>query len=113
MDYIDYRKKLGLAFDDNEKQKNFIAKIQVYVQSHRNKEFNEEQERTFCYKIGAECLLENENPLFMDFEPKIVGFQRLWLYLEPKKNQFEDFLATLIIFANFCFGNKREGREVV
>ena len=114
MDYIDYREKLGLAFNDKEKQKDFIAKIQVYFQSHRNKEFNEEQERTFCYEIGAECLLENKSIFDFGFDDaKPLGFQRILLYLEPKRKNFKDFLSTLVVFANFCFENKREGREVI
>lgn len=114
MDYYDYREKLGLAFNDSEKQEFFMTKIQVYLQSHDDYELTKEQERDFCYRIGKVCLKDNETEFNVDFlkhEPS--GFQRVWLYLKDKKNDFLDFLAAIVVFANTYDGEYEAQEELI
>lgn len=108
MDYISYRTILGVGFNDEDKQKIFMARMQVFLQANGKIPFTEKQERDFCYNVGMTCLLENR-PLIdlgLDFNnTDPVGLQRLWIYLS-KRNKFEDFLATVITFINNYSGTK-------
>ena len=112
MDYLDYLARLGIGFNDKEKQNIFINRIQVFLKSNITAPFSEAQERNFCYAIGMPCLLENK-PLFdFDFDnTDPVGYQRTWLYLR-QKSDFLDFLASLIIFANGYCGPKSQKNKV-
>lgn len=112
LDYIDYRKKLGLSFNDGDKIKFFTKKIKIYFQAHSNYIFSEQDEIDFCIKIGVDCLLHNP-PLFDigDKVGKAKGYSRVWLYLE-KKESFPDFLATLIIFTN-SIKDKKNKKELI
>ena len=114
MNYLDYREALGLCFNDKEKQKLFINRMQVYLQSQRLSKFAHEQEEKFCYDIGTPCLLHTD-PLEI-FNPTLTspsGFQRVWLYLAEKQNNFKDFLAALIVFANSYSGNVTTKKSVI
>ena len=114
MNYLDYREALGLCFNDKEKQKLFINRMQVYLQSQRLSEFAHEQEEKFCYDIGTPCLLHTD-PLEI-FNPTLTspsGFQRVWLYLDKKQNNFKDFLAALIVFANSYSGKATTKKSVI
>lgn len=114
MNYLDYRTALGIGFNDTEKQKLFINRMQVYLQSQRFSEFDNEQEENFCYEIGMPCLLHTD-PLEI-FNPTLTspsGFQRVWLYLSKKQSNFKDFLAALIIFANSYSGNATTKKSVI
>ena len=59
MDYIDYRKSLGLSFTDKDKKELFIKRIGVYMQSAENCPFEEQDEINFSYMIGEDYLLAN------------------------------------------------------
>lgn len=114
MNYLDYRTALGIGFNDTEKQKLFINRMQVYLQSQRFSEFDNEQEENFCYEIGMPCLLHTDPLEF--FNPTLTspsGFQRVWLYLSKKQSNFKDFLAALIIFANSYSGNATTKKSVI
>ena len=109
MDYMDYCQKLGIGFDDPKKQSIFISRIQLFLQSHSDIPFNENQENKMCYQIGTVSKLENKDPLDMNWDSKSpVGLQRVWLYLEERKNDFKEFLASLIIFYNTYSGAKKD-----
>ena len=103
MDYIDYRTKLGLGFDDKRKQDLFISRIQVFLQTNGSVPFLARHEAEFCYQIGEQCLL----PTNFSDDPNILmtahaGLQRVWLYL--KKKNFLDMLSCIVIFANTYIG---------
>ena len=114
MDYVDYREKLGIGFNEKEKQKVFINRIQVFLKAHGTSSFNEKQERAFCYAIAEQCSLDN-NPLFeINFDREDpTGYQRVWLYLKKKTDCFPDFLAALMIFANGYCGGKANSHKVI
>lgn len=109
MDYIDYREKLGIGFSDKEKQEQFIARMQIFLQAESDSGLlTENQERLFCYEIGVQCKLENRDPFdFSLADTTPSGFQRIWLYLSEKQRNFPSFLAALVIFANTYRGTKR------
>lgn len=109
MDYIDYREKLGVGFSDEEKQEQFVARIQVYLQGESDSHLlTEDQERLFCYEIGVQCKLKNKDPFdFTLGETAPSGFQRVWLYLCEYQNDFPAFLAALVTFANTYRGTKQ------
>lgn len=114
MNYLDYREALGICFNDEGKQKLFINRMQVYLQSHPTSIFNDEQEIGFCYAIGAICELNNDPYALADLQwDKPKGFQRVWLYLAEKQNNFKDFLAALIVFANSYSGNAITKKSVI
>ena len=52
MDYIDYRERLGLAFNDNEKQEIFITRVFSYLKNNYSVDFSQEDEKEFCYQVG-------------------------------------------------------------
>lgn len=100
MKFIDYKRRLGVAFSDIDKTKMFIAKIKSYIQSHSEYEFSEKEEVDFCINTASECLLYN--PPFIDFNDKIkttTGISRICFYLDKYKN-LSDYLAALMIFVN-------------
>lgn len=115
MDFIDYREKLGIGFSDKEKQTQFMARIQVYLQAKSDGGLlSEEQERSFCYEIGVQCKLENKDPFdFTLGDTSPSGFQRIWLYLCEKQKSFPSFLAALVVFANTYHGAKRVRNELI
>jgi len=109
MDYIDYREKLGLGFSDKEKQNIFISRIQVYFESRSNIQFTDGQEQKLCYAIGVARLIKHE------FIPDLdgpVGLQRVWLYLKQKKENFTDFLASLVFFYNTYEGGQNDRKDL-
>lgn len=116
MDYLDYRERLGIGLSDIEKQKQFINRIRVFVQARTDIEFNRIQENAFAYLIGEASIIENEllNSINMDFglnEP--INLQRVWYYLEKKQNNFIDFLATIVVFANNYSGKKEYKNRIL
>lgn len=116
MDYLDYRKRLGISFSDVEKQKQFINRIRVFVQTRTDIEFNRIQENAFAYLIGEASIIETEllNSIDMDFglnEP--INLQRVWYYLENKQNNFIDFLATIVVFVNNYSGKKEYKNRIL
>lgn len=114
MDYIEYCQKLGIGFDDQKKQMTFISRIQVFLQSHPDIPFSEKQENEMCYQIGMISKLNNKGLLDIDWEGKeLVGLQRVWLYLEERKKNFKEFLASLMIFCNTYTGTKKEKSLIV
>lgn len=100
MNYIDYREKLGLTFNDKEKQQFFFRRIKIYMQTHKRAYFSEENEIDFCYDIGADCIIYNPPLISLDDPCKKEGFERVWLYLDDRKDNFIDFLSTLVTFVN-------------
>lgn len=107
MRHIDYRKKLGLGFDDKDKQKAFINRIQLFLKGDSNIPFRDEDERNLCYELGVPCLLDDRPPFYVDLnEPK--GMARVWLYLEKYSNKFLDFLVSLVLFVNTYDGYKKD-----
>ncbi len=112
MDYIDYREKLGLAFNDNEKQQFFVTRVFTYL-NNSSAEFSHKNEIDFCYATSLETYAESKNPNFEVFnisfnEP--VGMKKVAYYLNQRKKDFRDFLATLVMFLN-TYGGKKSEKE--
>ena len=98
MDYLDYRKALGIEMFDSEKQRIFKSRIQTYLQAFANFPFEPFQEAQFSYQIGDPCLCEANN---WDYEINApTGPKRIWLYLQNHQNDFADFLSCLCTFIN-------------
>lgn len=115
MDYIDYRERLGLAFNDKEKQEIFITRVFSYLSGNSKIDssridFSRVDEQEFCYQTGIKTLFEAQNPdfgsglIFSINEP--VGLSKLAYYLDKRKSSFPDFLAMLVCFLNVYSGSK-------
>lgn len=114
MDYLDYREKLGIGFSDKEKQRQFVNRIKVFLYSNGSIPFEREQENAFAYSIGETSKIEEEliSSFNMDFDSP-TGLQRVWSYLECKKENFIDFLAALMTFANNYTGTKKNKSTII
>lgn len=103
MDIIDYREKLGISHCDKDKQKMFISKIYNFLDKSDNVKFDDSDEYSFCSFIGTECHIEtpfnkkSDKPWFYTSR----GLQKVKKYLDPQKNNFNLFLSTIVMLANF------------
>jgi len=107
---IDYRKKLGLSYDDKDKATYFLAQIHNFflnVNGDSNM-FDPLIEQTFCNKIGTSMQKENDLLLQLDDdEPR--GLQRAWIYLKKRQNNLLDFLFCYVMLINsYAAGRKFE-----
>ena len=109
MDYIDYREKLGLSFNDKEKQEVFITRVFSYLTGNSSVEFSNKDEKEFCYQVCIKSWYEEHNP---DFSTLILvvdeptGLSKLAYYLNKRRDEFRDFLSTLVFFLNIFSGKK-------
>ena len=109
---IDYRKRLGLGFEDKDKQKAFINRMQIFFQRPNSIAFNSEDERNLCYQLGVPCLFDTKSPYDFDLnEP--TGLSRVWLYFEKRTNDFLDFLASVVLFVNTYQGYKKDKKALL
>ena len=113
MDFIDYRKALGLSFKDKDKKELFIKRIGVYMQSAENCPFEEQDEINFSYMIGEDYLLANIDLLEVHFENDPIGLQRAWLYLSKRTETFEDFLSCVVALINTYGGKKTDKKAII
>lgn len=115
MDYIDYREKLGLAFDDKEKQIFFMTRVFSYLTSNSSIEFLAKDEKEFCYQVSIKSWYEEQNPNFSMFNLSIdepSGLMKLAYYLDKRRNEFRDFLSMLVFFLNIYSGKKAEKEKL-
>lgn len=112
MDWLDYRKELGLEFDDEEKTNLFIKRIGVFMQSGESCPFEEQDEINFSYMIGERYLLAENDLLDMSLGNVHLGLQRAWLYLSKHTNDFFDFLSCLVALVN-TYGGKKTNRQTI
>lgn len=105
MDYIDYRKALGLSFNDEEKIDLFIKRIDVFIESGYDIPFDDESERDFAYTIGEKFLLAENNPYVLNIGDDPAGLQRAWLYLSKRTTLFVDFLSCVVMLYNTYNGD--------
>lgn len=113
MDFIDYRKALGLSFKDKDKKELFVKRIGVYMQSAENCPFEEQDEINFSYMIGEDYLLANIDLLKVHFENDPIGLQRAWLYLSKRTETFEDFLSCVVALINTYGGKKTDKKAII
>ena len=106
MDYIDYRERLGLAFNDKEKQEIFITRVFSYLKSNDSVYFSQGDEKEFCYQVGIPTCFETDNYGFVEPLFRLTGLSRLAYYLDKRKGCFLDFLAMLVCFLNVYSGSK-------
>ena len=106
MDYIDYRERLGLAFNDKEKQEFFITRVFSYLKNNDSVDFSQEDEKAFCYQVGIPACFEANNNGFRKILFGLTGLSRLAYYLDKRKSSFPDFLAMLVCFLNVYSGSK-------
>lgn len=112
MDFIDYRKALGLSFNDKDKKNLFIKRVGSYMQSSKNIPFNEDDEKALAYEIGENYLLANIVPFDMKIGNEPMGLQRAWLYLSKHTDAFEDFLACVVALINTYSGKKSDKKFI-
>lgn len=113
MDFIDYRKALGLSFKDKDKKELFIKRIGVYMQSGENCPFDEQDEINFSYMIGENYLLANIDILEINLGNDPIGLQRAWLYLSKRTKTFEDFLSCVVALVNTYTGKKSDKKAIL
>ena len=106
MDYIDYRERLGLAFNDKEKQEIFITRVFSYLKNNDSVDFSQKDEKAFCYQVGIPTCFETDNYGFVEPLFGLTGLSRLAYYLDKRKSSFPDFLAMLVCFLNVYSGSK-------
>ena len=112
MDFIDYRKALGLSFQDKDKKALFIKRIGVFMQSAENCPFEEQDEIEFSYMIGENYLLADIDILEIHLGNDHIGLQRAWLYLSKRTETFEDFLSCLVALIN-TYGGKKSDKKII
>ena len=112
MDWLDYRKALGLSFADKEKANLFIKRMEVFIQSAASCPFEEQDEINLAYTIGHSYLLAEEELLNINFGNEPIGLQRAWLYLSKRTGSLEDFLSCLVALIN-TYGAKGTGKRVI
>lgn len=112
MDFIDYRKALGLSFSDKDKTDLFIKRIGVYMQSGEDCPFEEQDEINFSYMIGERYLLADVDIMDIKFGNDPIGLQRAWLYLSKHTKAFEDFLSCVVALIN-TYGGKAIDRKAI
>lgn len=112
MDFIDYRKALGLSFKDKDKKDLFIKRIGVFVQSAESCPFEEQDEINFSYMIGEKYLLANIDVFDIHLGNDPIGLQRAWLYLSKRTGTFEDFLSCVVALVN-TYGGKKSEKKVI
>lgn len=93
MDYMDYRKTLGIGFNDKEKQKLFVNRIELLFHNN-HMYFSKTLEEKFCYWAGIKLLDGTEKCRFD------THLSSMWSYLEPQKRNFLKFLFSLTILIN-------------
>lgn len=79
MDFIDYRKALGLSFSDKDKKDLFIKRVGVYMHSAESIPFEEKDEIALSYMIGENYLLADIDPFDIKMGNDPLGLQRAWL----------------------------------
>lgn len=112
MDFIDYRKALGLSFQDKDKKALFIKRIGVFMQSAEYCPFEEQDEIEFSYMIGENYLLADIDILEIHLGNDPLGLQRAWLYLSKRTEIFEDFLSCLVALIN-TYGGKKSDKKII
>ena len=98
MDFIDYRKKLGLGFTDKEKSKLFFTNIfnslnMVLVQRWAN--IGVEEYITFCQRTGAEI-----NPYNCDARSFYDRFKEIVTILNNRARNINEFLSYYMFLVN-------------
>lgn len=113
MDFIDYRKALGLSFSDKDKKDFFIKRVGVYMQSAESIPFEEKDEIALSYMIGENYLLADIDPFDIKMGNDPLGLQRAWLYLSKHTDSFEDFLSCVVALINTYSGKKSDKNDIL
>lgn len=111
MKYIDYRKKLGLGFDDTEKANRAMSQIHNYL-DNESIVFSRNDEIAFCDEIGVQ-VHEEEDVFNMDFSlKKPSGVQIVWQYLKDDKN-LTSFISKYVVLINTYQGAKANRNKLL
>ena len=113
MNWLDYRKALGISTSSKEKTALFIKRVEVFIRSAGNCPFSELDEMNFAYMIGHTYLLANADPLDISFGNDPKGLQRAWLYLEKRTKRFDDFLSCVVALINTYVGKASDKRAII
>jgi len=109
--YIDYRKKLGLGFDDTEKANRVMSQIHNYL-DNESIVFSRDDEIAFCDEIGVQAH-EEEDVFNMDFSlKKPSGLQIVWQYLKDDKN-LTSFISKYVVLINTYQGAKANRNKLL
>lgn len=113
MNYLDYRKRLGLSYSDKDKTERFYARINNFFLnvSDTSDYFDSLVEQGFCNAIGVPMEKETELMAMLDDEPH--GLQRAWIYLNKRKSNFLDFLSCYVALINTYGKGRKTEREIL
>ena len=111
MRYLDYRKKLGLGFNDSERSARFISQIHNFL-DNEGMVFSRNDEIAFCDEIGEQAHEENDL-LDVDFNfNKPSGLQVAWQYLKNDKN-LNSFISKYVALINTYQGSKTNRNKLL
>ncbi len=111
MNPIDYRRILGLAYDDKTKANYFFAQMYNFFLNVNGDpdRFDPLVEQSFCNRIGMPMKKENTILLQFDDNDEPRGLQRAWIYLEKHQTSLLDFLFCYVMLINsYAQGRKKE-----
>jgi hypothetical protein len=108
MNSIDYRKRLGLNFNDLEKEARFYAQMHNFFVGAGTVEFDRDVELIFCNKIGVK--MKVDDPL-MDTWDAPTGLKRAWIYMKKCETDMEEFLFRCVELIN-SYSNSKEQKII-
>lgn len=100
MDFIDYRKKLGINFFDDDKQKMFVAKVYNYIENGASIKYSRNSQRAFCNMIGIMIEKEQTTISIKEIMKAPKELQNAWIYLSKRTENFPDFLSCVVALIN-------------
>lgn len=109
MKWIDYRKKLGLGFDDNEKASRVKAQMHNFLYDSEIP-FVRKDEVAFCNEIGEEVNVKD--PLdFALWDNEPTGLQVAWIYIK-EESDLTSLISKYVAMVNSYTGNKTNRKEL-
>lgn len=100
MNFVDYRKKLGISVFDADKHTMFVAKIYNYIENGSSIKYSRDSQRAFCNMIGSMIEKEQTTIHIKEIMKAPKELQNAWIYLSKKTESFPDFLSCVIALIN-------------
>lgn len=100
LNFIDYRKRLGISIYDSDKQAMFVAKIYNYIENGASIKYSRSSQRAFCNMIGVMIEKEQTPIKIKEIINAPKELQNAWTYLSQKTESFTDFLSCVIALIN-------------
>lgn len=112
MEYLDYREKLGIGFNDEEKNKHFKNAIINYFENGAKVPFSRDSYVRFCSKIGYRVERENASFNLRELANQSKNLQQLVEVFEAEKYSFKEFLCITIMLVNTYDEDEKQKREL-